>query len=97
MIYLKINRTGQNEIIALCDKNLIGKSFCEKDLTLNITERFYKGKLTDEKEILRILKDAKNINIVGKDAIKLALKSEIIDKSNIIKIKNIPHAIVFEI
>jgi hypothetical protein len=97
MIYLKINKTEQNEIVAICDEDLIGKKFSEGDLRLHVTERFYKGDSVDEGKIIGILKHARNINIVGKEAIKLAIKNRIIEKENVIKIKNIPHAIVFEI
>ncbi|MEK6835152.1 MAG: DUF424 family protein [Nanoarchaeota archaeon] len=95
MIYLKINKTEQSEIIAVCDSGLIGKRFSENGLNLDINEIFYKGEIMNEKEIIKILKEARNINIVGKESIKLAVKAGIIDKENIIKIKNIPHAMVF--
>ncbi|MEK6841136.1 MAG: DUF424 family protein [Nanoarchaeota archaeon] len=97
MIYLKINKTEQNEVVAICDENLIGKNFSENNLKLDLGERFYKGELMDEEKIVKILRNAKNINIVGKDAVKLAIKNRIIEEENIIKIKNIPHAIVFGI
>lgn len=97
MIYLKINKTEQNEIIALCDSNLIGKSFSEKDLNLDVNERFYKGDVLDEDKIVKILMNARNINIVGEEAMRLAVKHNIVEKENIIKIKNIPHSIIFEI
>ncbi len=91
-MYLKIHRTGDQEVVTLCDKELIGKTFGEKNLQLNISERFYKGKELPEDEIIKILKCASNINIIGKKSIKLALKIGIISKQNIIKIKGVPHA-----
>jgi len=97
MIYLKINKTEQNEVVAVCDENLIGKNFSENNLKLDLGERFYKGELMDEEKIVEILRNAKNINIVGKYAVKLAIKNRIIEEENIMKIKNIPHAIVFGI
>ena len=97
MIYVKINNAGENEIIAICDANLIGKKFSENGLNLEITERFYKGEIMDEEKVIDLLQDAKNINIVGKESVKLGIKVGIIDEDNIIKIKNIPHALVFGI
>ncbi len=96
MIYLKINKTEQNEIVAICDENLIGRKFSENKLKLNITERFYKGELMKDEDVIKILRNARNLNITGKESIKLAIKAGIIDKENIIKIQNIPHAIVFK-
>lgn len=93
MICMKIHRDKDKEVVALCDENLIGKHFETKDLELNITERFYKGEVVDGKKIINFLKNAYCINIVGKNAIKLALKAGIISEENIIRIKGIPHAI----
>ena len=46
------------------------------------------------KEILNELEDANSLNIVGKDSINFCIKNKIVDKENILKIKNVPHAIV---
>ena len=97
MIYLKRNINQESEIIAVCDADLLGKKFTENNLVLDIKERFYKGELLSNEEIIEILSNARYINLVGKESINLALKSGIIEKENIIKIKNIPHALVFEI
>ena len=97
MIYLKRNINQGSEVIAICDADLLGKKFSENNLVLDINERFYKGELLSNEEIIEILSNARYINLVGKESINLALKSGIIEKENIIKIKNIPHALVFEI
>ncbi|MEK6906934.1 MAG: DUF424 family protein [Nanoarchaeota archaeon] len=97
MIYLKRNQTKDNEVVAICDEDLLGKKFSENNLKLEITKRFYKGEIIADEKIIEILQNARNINIVGKDSVKLAVKAGIIDESNIIKIKKIPHALVFEI
>ncbi len=94
-MYLKIHKTQFSEIVCICDEDLIGKKFEDKDLQLDITERFYKGEKKTEDEIIKILKSATNINIVGEKSINTALKAGVISKENIIKIKNIPHAQVY--
>jgi|SRR3989344_2558084 len=97
MIYIKRNNSQGSEVLAVCDKNLIGKTFRGKGLKLEITEKFYKGKLVNEEKLLDLIKNAKNINIAGKDSIKIAVKNNVVKKEDVIKIKNIPHAIIFEI
>lgn len=95
MIYLKVHAdllNPGNQIISLCDADLIGKRFEDGKRQLYVTEQFYKGEVKTEEEIIRILKYAQNINIVGKESISLALKAKIIDKNHVMKIKGIPHA-----
>src|SRR3989344_7521026 len=95
MIFLKIHADAIDPsriIISICDSDLIGKKFEEGKRQLNVSERFYKGEIKTEYEITEILKNAPNINIIGKQSIALALKLNIIVKENIIKIQGIPHA-----
>ncbi len=96
-MYIKIHVSGDRHVLAVCDEDLIGKSFSQGKLILEVTERFYKGEKVSDEEAYNLMKDAININIVGKNAIELALKNDIIAKENIIKIKNIPHAQVYQI
>jgi len=94
---IKIHKMKDREVISLCDEELIGKKFEEKDLQLEISERFYKGEKLPEEEIVKILKNVDNINIVGKKSVDLALKNKLISKKQIIKIKGIPHAQIISV
>ncbi len=81
------------KIIALCDSNLLGKRFEERGLQLDLTTNFYKGKEANEEEICEaIKKDCYVVNLVGKEAVKLGIKTGIINKDKVIKIKKVPHA-----
>ena len=53
---------------------------------------FYNGDETDEEGVIELIKGSYIVNIVGKKSMDFALKLGIVDKKNIIKIKNIPHA-----
>lgn len=90
---VKVHKTndGRN-IIAVCDSNLIGQKFEENDLQLDLTSNFYKGEERSEEELLELLKTAYLVNLVGKKSVEFGIKANIIEKKNIIKIKEIPHA-----
>ncbi|MCW1297952.1 MAG: DUF424 domain-containing protein [Candidatus Parvarchaeota archaeon] len=95
-IYIKTYRIIQYDIeeyiVALCDKELIGKKFSDGNLRLFVNPRFYKGKIISKKKAIEELRKATIANIVGKRAIDLAIKAGIIKEENVIKIKDIPHA-----
>ncbi len=86
------------DVVAVCDKELIGKKFEEDKFQLDLKESFYKGKETSQEETLEILKNMKSedatFNIVGEESIETALKAGIISKESIGKIKEIPFALV---
>lgn len=94
-IFVKIHKSQDKEIVAVCDEELINKKLEDKNFRLDISEDFYKGKKMSEDEALDVMKKAEVLNIVGKRSINLALKNGIIIKENIIKIKGIPHAQLF--
>ena len=63
-MYVKFHKSNDRYIVAISDDDLIGKEISEGDLNLNITERFYKGDIKSNEEIIKIMKDSLNLNIV---------------------------------
>jgi len=96
-IFIKIHKTYRN-VVALCDVELIGKKFEEGKRQLYLRENFYKGKEVELDEAIKILKkqsiEDATFNIVGENSIKAAIKADIINKTSIDKIKNIPFTLV---
>jgi hypothetical protein len=84
-------------VIALCDSELIGKKFTDGNLQLDLKESFYNGEDIDETKVIKLLKDANaddaTFNLAGKRAVDAGIKAGIVDKSGIIKIQGIPHAL----
>lgn len=79
-------------VVAVCDSNLVGRLLEEGKLQLDISEHFYKGEEKTEKEIINVLQQCTNANLVGENAVRIGIKSGIISKDHVIKIKGIPHA-----
>ena len=92
-ILTKMHESSGKQILAVADKELIGRKFEEGEICLDITERFYKGEEKTEEEIIKAMKDATNINLVGKKSIALGIKAGIITQDSVIKIEGIPHAL----
>ncbi len=86
------------KVIALCDKELIGKYFEEDEFQLEIKENFFKGEETTPENAIKILQDMKKedatFNIVGEKAIKTALDAGIISKEKVKYIQGIPYSMV---
>jgi len=58
---------------------------------LDLSSDFYKGEEKTGEEIIKLFEQAYMINLVGQKSVKLGLKSKIISKKDIIKIKDIPY------
>ena len=85
-------------VVALADKELIGKIFYEGNFQLDVKENFYKGEEKDSEEISEILKNMKvedaTFNIVGNKSVAIALKNEIISEEHVGEIDGVKFALV---
>jgi len=96
-MYVKKHIHQGRTVLAVCDNDILGKTLKDKEIQLEVNKVFYGGSLTNEKEVSLLLKEFENINLVGKKAVALALKLEIVNKEDVKYIKDVPFVIIFEI
>ncbi len=92
MFYAKVYNVGKEVLVAICDKNLLGKTFENERLRLEVKKEFYGGEVINKNKACELLSIATIANLVGKEIVSLAIELKIIEKENVIEIKNIPHA-----
>ncbi|KAB3545331.1 MAG: DUF424 family protein [ANME-2 cluster archaeon] len=90
--YLKTHISGGTLLVAVCDQELVGQTFSDGTLTLEVSEFFYKGEITSLPDVGGALENAGIVNIVGKRSIAHAIEHGIITEDNIIVIDGVPHA-----
>ncbi len=91
------------DIVAICDKELLGKKFEEPFeggvKQLDVKENFYKGEESDEGNVREIIKkmakEDATFNIVGEKSVAVALDAGVISENGINKVREIPFALVF--
>ncbi len=91
-VYLNRFRTEDEVIVAICDKEILGKCFEEEEKQIHVREGFYKGELVSLDEGLEAMRNATIANIVGKRIVSGALKAHLIHERAIIRIQDVPHA-----
>ena len=91
MIFVKIHK-GPTEVVAISDKELIGKVFSEGKYELRISEFFYKGKEVNEDEAKEIMMNANNLNIVGERSVNIAIRLGLVNEKNVLNIGGVKHA-----
>jgi uncharacterized protein len=93
---LKIHNSYRT-VIAICDKELLGKTFEEGKREITLNPHFFEGEEKTEQEILQAIENGaysdSTFNIVGKRSIETALKAGLIKHEGIFKIKDIPIAL----
>jgi len=96
-VYMRVQEKGKETIVALCDKELVGKVLREGEMVLDLEKyaSFYKGEATEAADAARELKAATSINLVGKRSVALARKLGLVEKGEIMKIGGVPHVQIY--
>ena len=96
-MYYKTYESKYGLAIAVCDEDICGKKLKFKDTDFFVNPRFYKDKQGSEEAVIPLLKEAVNINLVGKESVECGKKAGVVEEKSIIMIGNIPHAQVVAI
>ncbi|MBT4376680.1 DUF424 family protein [archaeon] len=96
-MYVNIINSYRN-IVAIADKELVGKKFEENNSQIDVKESFYKGELKTPEEVITIMqnfsKEDATFNLIGEKTIKTALEAGIITEDAVGKVEGIKFAIV---
>ena len=91
-VYVKIHRFGKKVMLAICDENLLGKRFKEKELIFEIKKTFYCGIKLSADEALNLIEKSSIINLVGNNIVKMAIERGYVHPEAVLKIIGILHA-----
>ncbi len=92
MFWSKNFKIKDQIIVAICDKELLGRKISIEDFSIKINRFFYGGELIDEKKALQLMGKSTVGNLFGKKIVELAIKNNFIAEENIIYFDDIPHA-----
>ena len=93
---IRVTNYQQNQMLNICDSDLIGKTVIGNDLTMDITKNYYGEKIVTKDKAKTLLQNSSIINMVGKETISLSLELGIGSKDGVKIISNIPFLIVFK-
>lgn len=94
-LFIKIHRNQNNTMIAVCDKEVLGKEFEYNGQKIVVSDSFYKGEEKIKKDVIELLKSATTANILGEKAVLCAIEAGIIDQDSVMYIDGVPHALYF--
>jgi hypothetical protein len=90
--WCKIFQTKHDIVGALCDEELLEKSFQYRGAEIKVSKHFYGGGVVDETAATKIMSKVTIGNVIGEKIINLAKEKGFITDENIISIDGIPHA-----
>jgi hypothetical protein len=90
-VFLRVFRDSDHTLVAACDTGILGETFREGKLKLEVKPDFYKGALVSVSDALDAINSADIVNLVGNQIVEAAVKRGLVDPSAIVRIEGISH------
>jgi len=103
LVYLKIHHAHKSKVTAVCDCELLGKTFTDekRGIKLETSPNFYQGELVTVQEGLEVIRAADNVNLVGSRIISAVLEDKLANEHAVLTIQtkqgNIPHLQIYRL
>tara|TARA_Y100000310_G_scaffold64488_1_gene60000 strand:- start:24 stop:323 length:300 start_codon:yes stop_codon:yes gene_type:complete len=93
MVFVVSKKAGPNGLLlVVTDGEIIGKTFEEGKLQLDLTKEFYQGKEMSKEEVKELFIDARDLHLTGEKAVGLGIELNYVDKEHVLYVDKIPHA-----
>jgi hypothetical protein len=84
--------TDEGLLVTVCDAAILGETFENDDISLTVTEAFYGGREVDETAVVDSLSRASVANIVGTEAVAVAIEHGFVEETNVLDVDGTRHA-----
>ena len=84
--------TPQGLLVSVCDREVLGETFENGEISLTVTEEFYGGDHVDEESVVDSLSRAAVANLVGTRAVSLAIEYGFVEEGNVLELEETLHA-----
>jgi len=84
--------TDEGLLVSVCDADVLGESFENGAVSLTVEEEFYDGREASEDAVVESLASCTTANIVGTEAVSLAVEHGFVDEENVLDLGGTRHA-----
>lgn len=89
---MNLKKVGGNVLLAMCDAEILGKTFRQGEIVFHVKEEFYKGAKIDVEEAMMMIRNSTIVNMIGKNVVGKAIQEGYVHPEAILEIDGIPHA-----
>lgn len=90
-VFLNVFKDPKHILVAVCDRGLLGSTFRQGRLKLEVKSDFYRGIPASIGEALKAIDSADIANLVGKDIVDAAIQGGLVASSAVLHIDGVPH------
>jgi len=90
-VFLRVYKDAKHTLVAVCDSRLLGQTFRQGKLKLEVKPDFYKGVPASVPDALQAIDGADIANLVGEEIVDAAVQKGFVDPSAVLHIDGVPH------
>ncbi|HYB84180.1 MAG TPA: DUF424 family protein [archaeon] len=90
-VFLRVYKDPKCTLVAACDSNILGETFRQGKLKLEVKPDFYRGARATIIDALAAIDSADIANLVGEAIVQAAVERSLVDPSAILNIGGVPH------
>jgi hypothetical protein len=90
-VHLRVIHDKRGVLVAACDAGLLGETFRQGRMKLEVNTQFYGGALCTVERAMEALAEADVANLVGETTIKAAVDKGLVDPEAVIYFGKVPH------
>ncbi|MFC7140413.1 DUF424 domain-containing protein [Halosimplex aquaticum] len=84
--------TDEGLLVSVCDPEDLGETYENGTVSLTVEPEFYDGDEATEEEVVDSLSRCSTANIVGTEAVELAIEHGFVDEENVLELDGTRHA-----
>ena len=92
MMLLCERSTQEGPLVSVCDADVLGDTFENSEVSLTVDPEFYDGEEATAEEVAASLSRAAVANLVGHDAVGVAIEHGFVEEENVLEFEGTVHA-----
>ena len=92
MMLLRERSTQDGLLVSVCDEDVLGDTFETGEVSLTVDPDFYDGEAATAEEVAASLSRAAVANLVGHDAVAVAVDHGFVEEANVLELDGTVHA-----
>ena len=97
MICAKFHNMGDETVLALCDKDILGMRLSDGEMEIHVSEMFYGGKDIESGDIPSMVKKASYVNIMGDMAVDALIDAKMVSEDDVLRVCGVKHAQIYSL
>lgn len=92
MMLLRERSTEEGLLVSVCDADALGETYENGQVSLTVEEEFYDGEEATAEEVVASLSRAAVANLVGREAVAVAIEHGFVEETNVLDLEETLHA-----